>query len=452
MSILPNLEKNAYLVVYIKDFYISTSLIYSDFSISRYYIQESILEHVRVNQLTDFQFWKEYFLNLEKHLSWEIIHKGTGNLINFGGEGTGLRGIEVVIDNRYFKDKVSDIVNGIRGYILDTNIRFVDNRYIEEMLAGVSRKLGYEDILFLDMNIKNFNIYRYSINTSGGVLTHKIQKNEFSQGHIDNQGFNSVVNRIYDSTIKAFVTKPIKGDQVINDWANYVNNYGLFVANSSMQDILRSYILAQILTIRNDNPKKFDEFGTKNRKSLILVSGSLMSNIDYKSLMLSVIDGFELMGDIDIAFDSNQRMVPFANNYINGSIQSSYIVSVEDILSKVMKLIIPTNIKSEKSRKVIMDVDLNSVTLGNQKYFGFTNELTFINLPDQSYSLNAKFLNSTELYEKDTYEYVTSNKDLRYSQFIFDARVRPIVYGPTDQENLVKISSWINEEGTEINK
>jgi len=450
VSILPNLEKNAYLVLYIKDFYISASLIYSDFSISRYYILDSNLEHIRTDQLTNFLFWKEYFMNLEKYFSWEFIHKGTGNLMHFGGEGVGLRGIEVVIDNRYFKNITNDIVSAIRGYILDINIRFIDNNHIGEILDGVSNRLGYSDIMYLDLNLKDFNVYRYIKNTSGGILTSKRTKADINFGHIHNHSFTGLVDKIYDNSFKAFVSKNIN-NEVINTWANYVNNYGLFPTNNTIQDLLRSYILAQILTIRNDNPDKFDNFGVDKSKSLLIISGSLIYNIDYKSLLLSIIDGFELMGDIDIVFDKNDRLVPFSNNYINGNIQSNYIVGVSDMIDKTIKLLIPTKSVKNKDRKVISDITINTVTKENTKYFAFNNEITFINMPNEKYIMDMKLLNNYELFDKDIYSYVTTPDDLQYTQFIFDGRSRPVVYGPTDKENLVKISSWINEEGTEIN-
>lgn len=449
MYILPNLEKNAYLVIYIKDFYISTNLIYSDFSISRYYILDSTLEHIRIELLTNFIFWKEYFINLEKYFSWEFIHKGTGNIMHFGGEGVGVRGIEVVIDNRYFKSYTNDIVSAIRGYILDINIRFIDNSYIGEMLEGVSNKLDYSDIMYLDLNMRDFNIYRYIKNTSSGIISGKRVKSSVYYGHIHNSYFNGIVDKIYDNSFKAFVSRNINSD-VINTWANYINNYGLFPTNSTIEDLLRSYILAQILTIRNDNFSKFDEFGLKDEKSLLIISGSLLYNIDYKLLLLSILDGFELMGDIDIVFDNNNRLVPFAHSYVNGSIQNNYIVGVTDIIDKIIKLIIPTKSTDNKHRKVISDITLSTVTQENTKYFAFNNEITFINMPDEKYIIDIKLLNGFELFDKNIYSYVTTPNDLKYTQFIFDGRNRPIVYGPTYKENLIKISSWINEEGTKV--
>ena len=166
MSKLPLFEKNAYLSIVIKDNGLWTHLAYTDHNASREYILSDFtdlnpLRYRLDDEVFNINFWNEYFNSLEKLFSWDIVQKDKANIFTFkkfSKEGDGVSGVRIQIDdNQKFFTK---IFNSIRTFSNDISLRVIDDKYMYSLLDGISEKLGYEDLLYIDMDIYDFTVYR----------------------------------------------------------------------------------------------------------------------------------------------------------------------------------------------------------------------------------------------------------------------------------------------------
>ena len=226
------------------------------------------------------------FLNLEGVFDWRLLNKSKDSpfiSIDFKREGEGVSGIRMQIDdNQRFFDK---IFASIREFSKDIALRVIDDLYVQKVLEGVLQRTEYEDLLYVDMDLLDFSVFRarkvYDRKNNGESVV-------FSKAKINWKDELSVIDSIMDSRFKAFLATELSTKEILNYWSNFVSNRVLFSEDPNIIDILRSYSTIQGHSIHRDNAEKIDNFGLSKGESALIVSGYIQEY--YKNLDITLLN------------------------------------------------------------------------------------------------------------------------------------------------------------------
>ena len=166
MSKLSLLKKNAYLTIVVKDNAIWSHLAYVDYNNDIQYILSDYTDISHFNKrLDDYlfmeNFWDEYFILLEKLFGWKLIQRvegGLNRMVECEEENIGVNGIKVLVDDN--QEFLPNIFHSITQYSHDIAVRVLDAQSMREIVGKLSEKLGYEDMIYIDLDINSFQIYR----------------------------------------------------------------------------------------------------------------------------------------------------------------------------------------------------------------------------------------------------------------------------------------------------
>ncbi len=451
MSKLPLFEKNAYLSIVIKDNGLWTHLAYTDHNASREYILSDFtdlnpLRYRLDDEVFNINFWNEYFNSLEKIFSWDIVQKDKANIFTFkkfSKEGDGVSGVRIQIDdNQKFFTK---IFNSIRTFSNDISLRVIDDKYMYSLLDGISEKLGYEDLLYIDMDIYDFTVYR--VRKVFDKKEKTLQK-EFTRSKINWSNEFSVIDSIQDSRFKAFLATDLSHNQLQNYWANFVQNKMFSSVDPNIVDVLRAYSTIQNHSIFRDNREKLLNFGVTEKESAVIVSGYIPRILGKQRSLLSVIDGLELSGTFDCLWDLDLKLLSYGKAYVDGTNAVDIILTRKEVLSLVSKVIVPF-VPSNLNNKVVMSGYLESLDIPRTEFFTLAPQFSYILLPkhENKTVLECSFKNGAyTLPTKDKiFSFVSVPQSSMYESIVVDARPRPVVYGPDVYSNKLKLQSWLND-------
>jgi hypothetical protein len=449
MSKLSILQKNAYLTIIIKDNGIWSHLAYTDHNAAREYIISDFTDLTPLRYRLDDdtftkQFWLDYFTNLEKALNWNLLNSSKDSIFTFRPfkrEGEGVSGVRVEIDdNQRFFDK---IFASVRDFSKDISLRVVDDLYVQKLLDGLIEKTEYEDIMYIDMDLLDFSVFRIK-----KIYDRKTKKdlNVFSKAKINWKDEISLIDSIRDSRFKAFLATDLSNNELLNYWSNFVLNRVLYSEDPNLVDILRAYSTIQGHSIFRDNREKVENFGFSKGESAVIVSGYIPRILGKSKTLLSIIDGLELVGNFDCFWDLDMKLLGYGKSYIQGINTMDIILTRKEVFSLASRVIIP-HIKSEKKNKVIFSGDIESLSSGKSEIFALSSEYTYIKLPEHSQKLviEGELKNGAigQPNEFKTIGFVSSPDTKKYESLLIDGRPRPIVYGPDSYSNKIKLQKWI---------
>jgi len=445
MSTLPMLEKNSYLSLVISDNNIWAHLAYTDHNANREYILSDFTDLNPLKQRLDDDFftknfWYEYFDNLEKVFNWNIVDKNAYGIFSFRKfqeEGDGISGIRILMDEnqKYF----NKIFSSLRAFSNDIALRVMDDVYMRGMLEGLTQKLGYDDLLFMDLELQDFKIYRAFKDQQTGKI-------EISKSKITWNNEYGVIDSIKDARFKAFLASDVTSKDMLNYWSNFVLNRVVFTEDPHILDMLRAYTTAQLHSIYQDNKEKLQAIGTQGNTGII-VTGMVPLLLGKEKLLLSLTDGFEISGILDVYFDNEKRALSYAKSYISGPASSDVVLTRKEILSCATKVLIPEVKISRNRSKVIFNGYTDSLEGEKQDIFALSPEFTFIKLPLHRENLiiegefkNGAYIRNTQA--RDNLSFISIPDKLRYDSMVVDARYKPIVYGPDVYSNKLKLQQW----------
>lgn len=440
------LEKNSYLSLVISDNNIWAHLAYTDHNANREYILSDFTDLNPLKQRLDDDFftknfWYEYFDNLEKVFNWNIVDRngyGIFSFRKFTEEGDGISGIRILMDEnqKYF----NKIFSSLRAFSNDIALRVMDETYMRGMLEGLTQKLGYDDLLFLDLDLQDFKIYR-------AFKDKQTEKIEISKSKITWNNEYGVIDSIKDARFKAFLASDVTSKDMLNYWSNFVLNRVVFTEDPNILDMLRAYTTAQLHSIYQDNKEKLQAIGTQGNTGIIL-TGMVPLLLGKEKLLLSVIDGFEVSGILDAYFDNEKRLLSYAKSYISGPASSDVVLTRKEVLSCCTKVLVPEVKLSRNKSKVIFNGYTDSLEAEKQDIFALSPEFAYIKLPLHRENLiiegefkNGAYIRNTEA--KDNLSFISIPGKLRYESMVIDARPKPIVYGPDIYSNKLKLQQWL---------
>ena len=448
MSKLPLLEKNAYLSLVIKDNGLWAHLAYTDHNARREYILEDFtdlhpLRHRLDDDVFTKEFWYDYFDNLERVFNWDIVDRDKNSIFTFRqfkNEGDGVNGIRVQIDdNQEFFDK---IFASIRNFSKDISLRVVDDRYMQETLEELIDKGEYEDIMYVDVDLMDFSIFRIKKIYD---KKEKVDRKVFSRAKISWKNDLSLIDSVKDSRFKAFLATDLNQKEVFNYWSNFVFNRVLSSEDPNILDILRSYSTIQNHSLFRDNKEKLEGFGVSGKESCLIISGYIPQVLGKSKTLLTLIDGLELEGSFDCTWDLDMRLLSYGKSYVNATKSVDVILTSKVMHPSFTKIVIPRH-KFTTSNKVIFSGKIESLEQEESEILAISCKFNYIDLPDQE-----KFVMSGVL--KDGFkvppekgagiDLVSSKEGKRYESVLIDVRPRPIVYGPDSYSNKSKLQNWM---------
>jgi hypothetical protein len=448
MSKLPLLEKNAYLSLVIKDNGLWAHLAYTDHNARREYILGDFtdlhpLRHRLDDDVFTQEFWYDYFDNLERVFNWDIVDRDRNSIFTFRQfkkEGDGVNGIRIQIDdNQEFFDK---IFSSIRNFSKDISLRVVDDRYMQETLEELIDRGEYEDIMYVDMDLMDFSIFRIKKIYD---KKEKVDRKVFSRAKISRKGDLTLVDSVRDSRFKAFLATDLNQKEMVNYWSNFVLNRVLSLEDPNILDILRSYSTIQNHSLFRDNKEKLEGFGVSGKESCLIISGYIPQVLGKSKTLLTLIDGLELEGSFDCTWDLDMRLLSYGKSYIHATNSVDVILTSKVMHPSFTKIVIPRH-KFTTPNKVVFNGKIESLEQKEREILAISCKFNYINLPDQE-----KFVMSGVL--KDGFkipperglgiELVSSKDGKKYESLLIDVRPRPIIYGPDSYSNKSKLQNWL---------
>lgn len=449
MSKLSIFEKNAYISIVIKDNGIWTHLAYTDHNASREYI---LSDYTDLNSLryrlddTIFtkEFWFEYFNNLEKIFSWNIVDKNSFAIFTFRKfkeEGDGINGIRIAIDdNQHFFDK---IFQSIRDFSNDLSLRVINDAYMQSLIESLADRLGYDDLLYVDMDLYDFSLFR----TTNIYQKNNSIKKLFSKSKL---GWNSdlaVIDSINDKRFEAFLANDLSNRETTNYWSNFVLDRPLDISKElNLLDLVRAYATIQNFSILRDNRQKLEQFGNIYPKTAMIISGYIPNLLGKYTTLLALTDGLELNGEIDCLFDNELRMLSFGKSYAYGINSTDIILTKKDIIPHITKLLIPNSVK--EPNKIVFAGYAESVEIPRTEFFVLSPQFSMISLPPHREKLivNGNWRNGAKMTNaKNEISFISTPEACYYDSIVVDARPRPIIYGPDVYSNKLKLQQWKND-------
>ncbi len=442
MEGLPILQKNAYLSVLIKDNGLYANLAYTDYSNDTVYILHDYTDIYPLNRKLDddifgVKFWEEYFNSLEREWDWDIVERDSNaffKFLDFQEEFSGLTGIKILIDDnqKFFRN----IYDSLKEFSNSIAIRVVDDTYIKELFGLMSAKLQYDDILLLDLDLPEFSVYRY-------------KKGEFTKGMISWDSDTALADSIKNAKIRALMSTDVSADEVMNKFANFTLRPHRVVNDPVLADILRSFCTVQNLTIYNENKKKLFGVGWQEKETAVFVTGRLMESMPFEDVLLSLIDGFELLGDFDLYIDRSGLVYSYGRSMSLGKESYDVILGRHEVLPRASKVYLPELHPKKSKNKVVFQGSFSSMGFDREEIFSINPEISIFKIPqtEEKVIFDGKLVNGAETVNGDNTKltFVSSRESTLYNEVVVDARIKPVIYGPDVYANRNKLKSWFDE-------
>lgn len=374
----------------------------------------------------------QYLINYIKDLqaSWKWVFfsdYGNDEILQVRGYesiGIGLDKIVLVVDDGLSVDKIRDRIPSIA-------ILVKNSLYHKKLARRLNAKLGYTNILEIDISYDEIGVCLNSIKSSKEYLgIEDIEVLEF-QSSID---YSSVVDI---STVKKY--EPIlfynpEDSYSINEVYNcFILGADTFSDDSIINNIYYSVILKTLFDSISDIKQRFASMSRVSyNKSLVWVSYLKMPRSLLIPYIIMLIDTLEIEKFVDIMFSE-------------GSSDKSRVVidDGDNIISLMSKYSVYRVYNLGNYNEYVENDILGYLVLEDR--FGDTARVYLKNKLDNIVSIDDK-VEKVSLIRRDGElpEVIYSKtKDKRVVDYIImDGRNKPSIYGPSWRENIAKMSEW----------
>lgn len=473
MSKLSLLDKNAYLTIYLNQGVISANLAYSHYEIGRSYVLNDVSQYDQYREeISTVFFWDEYFGALEKLWNWELItprevYQTFRSTIPFTDEGTGVVMIKVIIWNHL--KNLPEIISSLRAVSPKITIELVDQKKVSERISTTADRLGYSDVLHLDLNPRDFRYSRMQkMNNKSRMTNIKSPLWNFKHAKLNWDSIDSLINLFDSSKFKAFLSVDVR-DALKSTWANFIVKPTLKIVEGEMLDFMRAFVTAQLFSSYNDRSEIFREIGTSDlaqrlneeelrdfsHSRLIIVSGSVARILPPKYLILSILDGLQVRGGVDVFIDYDDRFTSFGDQYSLGVNATDYIMTRDELGFRPYRVYSPEIPGGGNESKVVFDGQNIITTMSKdgenknaqiQSVYALSGQIYLYKLPEAEKNyISGKFVRGA--YVDGIGEellLVSESSMIRYDSLIIDARFKPTVYGPNSATNRNNLSKWLS--------
>lgn len=442
---LPDSDKTAYLSLYVTASSIDAHLVYSDYSIGRRYTLHDNTSGDLSNRLKTKDFWNDYFVELEKVFSWDLFRGGSNELMYFAQEGIGVGVLVINIDEATTDSR--EVVAAIRSFNSDINIEVIGDNTVKDILHGLSERLSYDDIVYIKADLKDFRVFRTSRLVERKLTTPIPRERIFSKGSVSWRSNNKLAQLIRSNKLRAFMSLDYGNKRIENMWANFVYSDIGSSTTDIINDSVRSYITGQLLTIRNDNKERFEGVGLVSDGTAVILSGDLLDSIELEDLVLSIIDGLEIFGTIDLMIDTDNKLLSIAKGYSRGVLGVGVPISSGELFRENYKIAVAVGKGKKNERKVIFNGNIKDEIDNRTPVFGFSSEISYIPMPniEKMYALEGKFEKGFKLVDSNKLSFISNPDKIFYKGLFVDGRSKPVVYGPDPRTNYAKLRAWLGE-------
>jgi len=451
VAISPLVDKNAYLGIHISRNRITANLAYSHYGAGRNYIlTDTVRYDEERDDISDQQFWDEYFNTLEESFNWEIVQR-TGNtysLVNsvpFSDEGKGVSGVNFALN--YTLPKKIKLLSILHTYLPTAKLTTTDAKFYLKILPPIMSKLEYDELLYLDADPEKFDLYRLDLTRDKlGAVTPKLLQTKI---HWDSK--DHLIESINDKRLKAFASVDVENSQVVNMWANFLIRPTEKTEDPVLHDLLRSFLTVQSMTMFNNKKDVFAQFGQVGRRSLFVITGRLASLMPGRALVLGLLDGLQMRGSFDLLVDKDHRIELFGDEYSRGINAQDYIVPRSVLASSASKVFVIEVPGRKGEKRVAFTGEI--LSKGKKRdVFALSPELVRMKLADNSEEISENIV-LTGKFVKQAYveglseeiNVISDLEKLPIDSVFMDARYKPVVYGPDFRANISKLKQWMGE-------
>ncbi len=357
-------------------------------------------------------FWIAYFRDLGRKFGWQILDNLDANIISMKplvSEYVGISEYEIAAEERIS----AMLIDFPREYV-----KKIDLKSHEGIIRKVTMKLGYREMLYLDVNKHSIKIVRIDGESLENAGQYELRSD-----------LDDTVLQIKDGVISrvSYVTNNID----INLWANEIYSDNENIVDESVYDAYNAYFLKSLMQFS----RKKDAFA-KNSQAVI-ITGSATRLLDIKFLSKLIIDGLGFNKDFDLFVDPNKNIINWGYNYFFGSNAKDIIIRSKDIIPPAKKVLIPSVFDRKDIRKVFAKYQFD------QDYsYVYTPEINIIDIPDylsKNYVFNIK---ATDRGKFQSEKIIFDPLKTVFDSIVVDCRNKPVVYGATSKDNRKRLKLW----------
>ncbi|MBD3329732.1 hypothetical protein GF357_04535 [Candidatus Dojkabacteria bacterium] len=476
MAKLPRLTNNAYLKIYFDVEGIYAHLAYSHIEQGKSFIKSKFIPHgVASENLSskelDRYIW-ELLLGLEEFFDWNMFQEisdrqsGVGqklthgesythrpppkcnlSLVDLNGEGQGISGVEVKINE--LVDIKKGLLASVRNVVAEASVDVIGKKLYSKVAAEFGHKFSYTDILWIDVNVGSCQLLRLKSNDD------EFDVFEETEYWSEKYTVDEMLDYPKESLVKSFMLESVPNtSSLINRWVNFVYGGSFYTESSNIQDVLRAANTSRLYS-QFHGKDTFENFGVHDYlpgdyKSLdgfaVIITGGLTKTIPETDLLLSILDSLELQGYFDLFYDKYEKLVCFGESYFKGIEAEDIIVNRKFVIPVAQKVVIPEVSGLGSNRKVVMSGRLLKAGEAAEEIFCVTPEVREYKLPGSDCVLEANLVKGANLPDVgNRIEHTFVGEYLDFDKVIFDCRFRPVVYGPDAKSNRAKMAQWFNE-------
>jgi len=457
VSKLPLLSQNAYLSVFISQKYIYAHLAYTYYDTNSSYILKDISRlPISTRNINLNEFWLDYFTNLENKWGWEILSakkvssdKFANHLKSFEDEGVGLRGCSFKISRDNTNSK--EWIDSLREFSLDLKVSTVNKLSEKKIFGEIAYRLGYQDCIFLNLSVQSLKMYRFEENESVSRGIGKVGSDVYdvSEAIYKWKDEEKIMEVVKGEKYLAFLKQYLNENFRYNIWANFLSKPTLYTQSATFKDFVRAYLTLQLLSISQIQNQICSDFGLKKPKNLICLTGEIIGIPEFRDLLVSIIDGFEIQGNFDFYVDYESLIYTFGSSFSKGKNAEDVIFTKDNFLPNFTKVFIPELEIKKGRRKLVFEGLLKELDKESGLNINvMSSEFTDIKI-DKAYNsiFEGRLSKSAfiEHYSKDI-AFECFAEGITWERVVFDCRFKPVMYGPGPRENENKFKSWFTDE------
>lgn len=434
----------ANLTLFISDVGIQAVLLYENLAIKRSYILTDFLTCDCYDLFVMDGFaalLKDFLTGLSSKWNWIFFDKiSSGDVDVFSikalaTEGVGLSSFRVIIDkdNPYFQNILEDI----RSISPEIKILFNDETPSYKLMELFFLKYGYSDVIKVNLNIHKITLERYKFKNLKETLANiHLPKFDFFKEKKLHNNVEALFPLATQKEFKAFLTLVSEEKHILHNWINFINNINPFDNSYVVQDLVRSFLLLNLMSLYYENKDKFKNLFS-GAKSLLWIEGSLVNLVSESILFSTIVDAFQLRGDFDVIssfgkgssilfmdwLDFNPLWTPLKSNIVTMSKYST-----------------AENMKEKNSHKVFLRSTLHRKDGSREMLYAMTDKVNILDINDFRGILEFRNMNNDILYTVDF-----NKEPFPVKKYFIDSRFRPIVYGKSPKENKNNFIKWFDD-------
>ena len=446
METHPSKNQFANLIINIFDSGLEATLLYQNRAINRQYVLHDVFDidlydSYIIENLTNILI--DFFSQLTVKWNWIFFEKITANgtdvysLMRFTNEGLGVSKITVVIDKK--NPLFQNIIESVRLISPEIKIRFRSNIPEYKNLEKFLLKFGYTDFLRLNIDLHSISYQRLAFKDIKENLANiHLPKFDIYSATRSLNEVNNLFDLVEQREFRVFTTIVSNKNDLIHKWINFLSNFNQGDSSYIVQDLVRSYVLASLISMFNENRDHFKDIFV-DKKSLLWIEGSLVNLINPTLLYSTIVDAFQLKGDFDILSAGIYQISSVFEDNLNMD-SNTKIFDFDNSDISCVRYSTAENMNEFKTHKVFLRSTLHRENGMREILYAMSDKVNVLPINDYAGLMEFRNSNNDLVYTVDF-----KSEAFPIKNYIIDARFRPITYGKTPNDNRNNFSKWFDD-------